>query len=264
MLVVDPSRAGHRRLAVVGANESRLAPGSWTGGPASAILQPVAQDATRPGPSQSQLVQLDDESRQWLARLDPETRDRREAIQALFELLLRGARHETHRRRASLPRQVGDELDDIARQAADDALTVLLRKLDDYRGASRFTTWAYKFAIFEVSAALRREAWRGRSITIEDESWSRLADTNAVDPQAQTNARELMAAIERTVATDLTPRQRDVFVAVLVHGVPIDVVAERHGSSRGAVYKVLHDARQKLRLALAVQGWEVGSGGEAT
>ena len=224
----------------------------------------MAQDATRPRLAQSRLVELDDESRQWLARLDPETPDRPEAIRALFELLLRGARHEAHRRSGALPPRVVDELDDIARQAAGDALTVLLRKIDDFRGASRFTTWAYKFAIFEVSAALRREAWRGRSITIEDESWSRLADTNPVDPEAQTNARELIAAIQQAVDADLTPRQREVFVAVLVHGVPIDVLAERHESTRGAIYKVLHDARQKIRVALTAQGWDMGSRGEST
>jgi RNA polymerase sigma-70 factor (ECF subfamily) len=224
----------------------------------------VGLDGVRADPESPRLTGLDEESRQWLARLGSTGPDKPAAIQALFELLLRGARHETHRRSGSLPARVVGDLDDIARQAADDALAVLLRKLDDYRGASRFTTWAYKFAIFEVSAALRREAWRGRSITIEDESWDRMADMNPIDPHAQTEVRELVAVVERTVAADLTPRQRDVFIAIIVHGVPIDVVADRHGSSRGAVYKVLHDARQKLRLALAAQGWDVGSAGGAT
>ena len=123
----------------------------------SSVCHPstVAYDTSRPVDAPSRLVELDDESRQWLARLDPEGSDRPGAIHALFELLHRAARHEARRRRGSLPPRILDELDDIARQAADDALAVLLRKLDDYRGASRFTTWAYKFAIFEVSAALR-------------------------------------------------------------------------------------------------------------
>ena len=212
----------------------------------------------------SRPVSLDDESRGWVDRLDASAPDRPAAIQALFELLHRGARHEARRRRGSLPQPVLDELDDIARQAADDALAIILRKLDDYRGASRFTTWAYKFAIFEVSTALRREAWRGRSITIDDASWDRVADATPIDPHGATDARELVAAVRQTVADELTPRQRDVFLAVVVQEIPVDVVAERHGSSRGAVYKVLHDARQKLRLALSAQGWDVGNAGGAS
>jgi RNA polymerase sigma-70 factor (ECF subfamily) len=112
-----------------------------------------------------------------------------------------------------------------------------------------------------VSAALRREAWRGRSLTIEGDAWDRMADAKPVDPHAETDARELLVAIERSVAADLTRRQREVFVAIVVLEVPVDVVAERQGSSRGAVYKVLHDARRKLRQALAAQGWEIGNAG---
>lgn len=177
-------------------------------------------------------------------------------MQALFDMLHRATRHEAFRRRDSLPDRVLGDLDDLASQAAGDAVAAVLRKLDDYRGASRFTTWAYKFAVLEMSAALRREAWRGRSITIDDWAWDRLTDPGPVDPQAQTEIRELLAAIERSVASDLTSRQRDVFVAVVILEVPIDVVADRDGSSRGAVYKVLHDARRKLRAGLIQQGWQ--------
>jgi RNA polymerase sigma-70 factor (ECF subfamily) len=217
----------------------------------------MAQEATPTAAVESTLVGLDHESRQWLDQLALAGPDRSSAIEALFDMLLRAARHEAHRRRGSLPRQVVDELDDLARQAADDALAAVLRKLGEYRGASRFTTWAYKFAIFEVSTALRREAWRGRSITIEDAAWSNIEDRMPVDPHAEMNVRELLAAVEQAVAADLTQRQREVFVSVVVLEVPVDVVADRRGSSRGAVYKVLHDARRKLRLALAEQGWDV-------
>ena len=210
-------------------------------------------------------MELNDESRQWLARLDPEGLGPPGAIHALFERTTGPPGiQEARRRRGSLPARILDELDDIARQAADDALGGL-RDSDDYRGASRFHDVGLKFAIFEVSAALRREASAGRWITIEDDtSWDRIADLNPIDPHAQTEIRELVAVVERTVAADLTPRQRDVFVAIIVRGIPIDVVADRHGSSRGAVYKVLYDARQKLRLALVAQGWDVGAAGEAT
>lgn len=222
---------------------------------------PMAQDAAAVRPSNALPATPDVESQLWLAHLRSPGPDRATAVEALFDLLYRGARHEAHRRRGSLPRTVVAELDDLARQAADDALAAVLRKLDDYRGASRFTTWVYKFAIFEVSVALRREAWRGRSITLEDEAWGQLADAKPDDPRSMTEIHEFLASVERSVAADLTPRQREVFTAMVVREVPVDVVAERHGSSRGAIYKTLHEARRKLRLALAAEGWDVGTAG---
>jgi RNA polymerase sigma-70 factor (ECF subfamily) len=142
-------------------------------------------------------------------------------------------------------------------------VAAVLRKLPEYRGDSRFTTWAYKFVIFEMSAALRREAWRGRrTVDIGDDAWRRLADTRAIDPAAKTELRELVSAIERCVATELTPWQREVFISIVVLGVPIDVLAHRHDKGRGAVYKVLHDARRKLRAFLHAEGWYAGRAGE--
>lgn len=228
----------------------------WTDQPASAMLPSMAREAPPIPGVAATLVGPDEESRRWLDQLGSAGPDRVAAIEALFDMLLRVARHEAQRRRGSLPRPVVDDLDDLARQAADDALAAVLRKLDEYRGASRFTTWAYKFAIFEVSTALRQAAWRGRSITIEDAAWHDMANRLPDEPDAGLNVRELLAALEHAVAAALTPRQRDVFVSVVVLEVPIDVVADRHGSSRGAVYKVLHDARRKLRRSLAEQGWD--------
>ena len=149
----------------------------------------------------------------------------------------------------------GAELDDLCRQAADDAVVAVIGKLDGYRGASRFTTWAYGFAIFEVSVKLRRHAWRGRSIPTADDdaTWDRLAG-GATSAQAHVESAELLRALRRAVAEELTPRQREVFVAVALNDVQIDVVAEQLHSTRGAVYKVLHDARRKLRLRLEREG----------
>lgn len=204
---------------------------------------------------------VDQESRQWLQHLESAGPQHDDAVEALFELLHRGARHEANRRRGSLPTAVVQDLDDLARQAADDALAAVLGKLADYRGASRFTTWAWKFAIFEVSAALRRAAWRGRATTMDDEAWARVADSVPVDPHAVIEARELVAALHRSVVRDLTLIQREVFVAIVILEVPVDVVAERRGTTRGAIYKALHDARRNLRLALVGQGWMVDEAG---
>src|SRR5689334_2284071 len=112
----------------------------------------------------------------WLSALRGEGPDRERAIAELHALLLRGARFELGRRRAALSYVRGEELDDIAVQAADDALMAVLSKLDDFRGASRFTTWAYKFALLEAGVRLRRRAWQGREVLLEPDSWARFAD----------------------------------------------------------------------------------------
>jgi RNA polymerase sigma-70 factor, ECF subfamily len=202
---------------------------------------------------------LDPESRDWLDGLravEPATRD--EAVGRLHALLLRAARFEVARRRPSLPHLRGNDLDDIATQAADDALVGVLKRLDDFRGASRFTTWAYKFALYEAAVKLRKRAWQGREVPLEPESWS-LFSSGSLEPGAEAEQRELVAAVQAAIAEALTPHQRRVLVALAVNGVPIDVVAERLGTTRGALYKTLHDARRKLRDHLDERGFALGN-----
>ena len=115
---------------------------------------------------------LDEESRRWLDDLRGGGATKDEAVARLHALLLRAARFEVARRRPTLPHLRGDELDDIALEAADDALMSVLRRLDDFRGASRFTTWAYKFALLEAAVKLRKRAWQGREVPLEPEAWS--------------------------------------------------------------------------------------------
>jgi RNA polymerase sigma-70 factor, ECF subfamily len=188
-------------------------------------------------------------------RLRSDGHEREKALVELHALLLRAARFEAARRRPMLPHLRGNELDDIALEAADDAVVAVLAKLGDFRGASRFTTWAYKFALLETASKLRRRAWQRREILLEAEGWSHLSDPSR-SPAAEVEQTELLSAIERAVATALTPRQRNVLVAVALNGVPADVVAERLGTTRGALYKTLHDARVKLRSELSRYGLE--------
>jgi RNA polymerase sigma-70 factor (ECF subfamily) len=195
----------------------------------------------------------DSPSRAWIAALQADGPVRDQAIARLHELLLRGARFELARRRAALSHVRGEELEDIATQAADDALMAVLRKLDDFRGASRFTTWAYKFALLEAGVRLRRRAWQDREVVLEPESWPAFADGGA-SPQRELEQAELLQALQRAVATALTPHQRSVFAALALNGVPIDVLAERLDTTRGALYKTLHDARRKLRAELEREG----------
>jgi RNA polymerase sigma-70 factor (ECF subfamily) len=211
------------------------------------------KESTQNAPARRQ--ELDAESQAWIDGLLATGVERARALDRLHDLLLRAARAEAHRRRHLYPEIVGVELDDLCRQAADDAVVAVTAKLDGYRGASRFTTWAYAFAIFEVSVKLRRHAWRRGRIPMADDdaTWDRLAE-HAGTAEARVESAELLRALRRAITEELTARQRQVFVAVALNDVQIDVVADQLSSTRGAIYKVLHDARTKLRRRLEREG----------
>ncbi|MGH2955448.1 MAG: RNA polymerase sigma factor [Solirubrobacterales bacterium] len=199
---------------------------------------------------------LDEESRSWLAALRADGHEREEATARLYELLLKASRFEVNRRRVAMPHLRGDDFDDLAHQAASDALMAVLGKLDDFRGDSRFTTWAYKFALLEAAVKLRRRAWQGRELPVEPDDWSVFADAGA-SPTAGLEQRELLEGVQEKVKTELSPHQREVLLAVAVNGVPIDVMSERLNTTRGALYKTIHDARKKLRAGLADAGFNL-------
>jgi RNA polymerase sigma-70 factor (ECF subfamily) len=196
---------------------------------------------------------LDADSHEWLTRLRADGPVHDDAVAGLHALLLRAARFEVARRRPSLPHVRGDELDDIAAEAADDALVSVLRRLDDFRGASRFTTWVYKFALYEAAVKLRKRAWQGREIPLEPEAWT-VFSSAGLGPGDHAEQSELLATLQTAIAEALTPHQRRVLVALALNGVPIDVLAERLSTTRGALYKTLHDARRKLRQHLDACG----------
>jgi RNA polymerase sigma-70 factor (ECF subfamily) len=150
------------------------------------------------------------------------------------------------RHRPPLPHLRGNDLDDIANQAADDALVSILARLDSFRGASRFSTWAYKFALLEAAVKLRRRAWQGRKVPLEPETWSLFSSAGS-EPDESAEQSELLDKLQEAIAEVLTPHQRRVLVALALNGVPIDVLAERLNTNRNALYKTLHDARRKLR-----------------
>jgi RNA polymerase sigma-70 factor (ECF subfamily) len=197
---------------------------------------------------------LDAASREWLRSLRAGAGGEQDAAVArLHDLLLRGARYEIQRRRAAYDNFGRSDHDDLAHQAADDALVAILAKLDTYRAASRFTTWAYKFVLLEVGVKLRRRAWHGREIPLEDDAIQR--GLYGSSPAGAAEAADLLRAVSAAIESDLTPHQREVLVAVTLNDVPIDVLVDRLGSTRGAVYKSLHDARQKLRARLTAGGF---------
>ncbi len=188
-----------------------------------------------------------------VADLQAEGRSQEIALERLHALLLRAARFEVARRRPSLPHLRGDELDEIALEAADDATLSVLRRLHEFRGESRFTTWAYKFALLEAAVKLRKRAWQGREIPLEPEQWTGLSSSTP-SPAVTVEQRDLLARLQHAIHEELTPHQRQIVVAIALNGVPIDVLAERLNTTRGALYKTLHDARRKLREHLEEEG----------
>jgi len=191
----------------------------------------------------------------WWTELRAEGAGRDEAVARLHDLLLKAARFEVTRRRQALPQLSGKELDDLAQEAAGDAAISILRRLDDFRGESRFTTWAYKFGLLEAAVKVRRLAWQAREVPLADETWSLLAAAGST-PAETVEQSDLLRTLARGVDSALSDRQREVFVALALNGKPIDVLADELGSTRGALYKMLHDARHKLRSYMAAEGFE--------
>jgi RNA polymerase sigma-70 factor (ECF subfamily) len=223
------------------------------------IAEPMEQVTHALAPGAAPVSRLDEESLAWVRDLRSQGAAKDRALTRLHALLLRAARFEVARRRPGLPHLRGDELDDIALEAADDAMMSVLRRLDDFRGASRFTTWVYKFALLEAAVKLRKRAWQGREVPLEPETWSLFASAG-LEPVAEAEQSELLATVQRAIEEVLTPHQRRVLVALALNGVPIDVLAERLETTRGALYKTLHDARRKLRkhldeCGLSLESW---------
>src|SRR6476646_2775024 len=192
---------------------------------------------------------LDRESQAWMEALCSIGLRRDEAIRRLYALLYREARFEVRRRTAPLTHPSGADLDDLAVQAADDAVVAILAKLHHFRGDSRFTTWARRFAQHEAPAKIRRR--RGRELPMELEFehaqiWPALAES----PHERCVARDVARTLTRLIAEELTAHQREVVIAVAIHGVATEDLARRLDTTPGAIYKTLHDARSKLKVGL--------------
>jgi len=191
----------------------------------------------------------DDEA--WVAELTAPGPAGDLALRRLHATLLRATRHRVWRLRDLLPGAGAGDLEDLAQQAADDALVAVLRQLAGWQRRSRFVTWVYKFGILHAGVAVRRHAWRHREVPLPD-------SVEVVDrtpsPAEVAEAAQLVHAVRDAIATALTPHQRRVALALLVEEVPIDVLADRLGTTRNALYKTLHDARGRLRTALIDAG----------
>ena len=188
----------------------------------------------------------------WLQSLGGSGPAREEAAARLHALLVRAARFELLRRRAGRNGS-GETVEDLAVQSADSALAAILAKLDDYRFESRFTTWAYKFAILEAAVLARRRSWQTRELPTDPKDWDQLSPVTP-DLAEDHAVRERLRLVTAAIQSELSPHQREVLTALVFRGVPIDVLAERLNTTRGALYKTLHDARRRLRDAVGSEG----------
>jgi RNA polymerase sigma-70 factor (ECF subfamily) len=213
--------------------------------------EPVASVVGVPEPVTAEPVRATDlhaDDRAWLSALGATGSEREFACARLHALLLRAARFELNRRRAQLEAH-RESIEDLAVQSADNALSAILGKLDSFRFESRFTTWAYKFAILEAAVLARRRAWQERELPVDPHVWSGLP-ARVTDPAEDAAVRERLRAVTSAIKTQLSPHQREVLTALVLADVPIDVLAERLNTTRGALYKTLHDARRRLRAVL--------------
>jgi RNA polymerase sigma-70 factor (ECF subfamily) len=191
------------------------------------------------------------EPRDWVVALADPGRERDEALRDLHRFMVRAARHQVWRMQPMLGGAGHDIREELANQAADDALAALLAKVHTFQGRSRFTTWAYKFAILQAATEVRRYAWRDREISLDD---AEVLPDGRAGPEQHAEAADLAGAVSRAMVVALTRYQRQIAVALLVDQVPIDVLADRLGTTRGALYKTLHDVRTRLRRHLAGTG----------
>jgi RNA polymerase sigma-70 factor (ECF subfamily) len=198
---------------------------------------------------------------EWVRDLSTPGPRHDEALRQLHALLLKAARHQVWHMRDMLPGVGVGTFEELAHCAADDALVAVLGKLDSFEGRSRFTTWAYKFAILQAANEVRRQAWSSREVSLPDDGpWS----DESAGPEQHAEASDLAAAVATAMAVALTGYQRRIAVALLIQHVPIDVLADRLGTTRGALYKTLHVARSRLRAHLTASGHLTPARGETS
>ena len=197
---------------------------------------------------------------EWMSALKAGAAEQAEAISDLRELVVRAALHTLRRGRTRLGLMTPAEIDHLAEDCAQDALLAILQNLDRFRGESRFTTWAYSFAVNTALVAARREAWKRvplDQVIDKPDPWSARHDPATADPDRRAMQDETIAVIREAIESQLTDRQRQALKAIVFEGVPLDELARHWSSNRNALYKLLHDARRTLKAYLEHRGFSV-------
>lgn len=181
------------------------------------------------------------------------------AIEDLGAVLLRAARYTLQRQIGRLPQFGQQEVERLAEDCAQEALVTLLKHLPEFRGESKFLTWAYKFAVNIGLTMGRREQWKGVSLDDLDEHsvenhWPLEEDTTNPAPELATLRAEVWQTLRAVMREELSEKQKLVFKWMVFDEVPMDVVVEKLETNRNAVYKLLHDARAKVKQGLIRRG----------
>jgi RNA polymerase sigma-70 factor (ECF subfamily) len=198
----------------------------------------------------------------WVAALKSGGVEQTAALSDLSTYLRRAAMYALRRHRAAVGSLSSSQVAQLAEDCAQESVVAILAHLDEFRGASRFTTWAFAFAVNAALVVARRERWR--QVPLEEVLEAAGLDPRRRSGEAEINPHrraaevELMTAVLEAIERDLSERQRSVLRAVVFEEVPLDEVARYWNSNRNAVYKVLHDARRKLKAVLGQRGFGAG------
>jgi RNA polymerase sigma-70 factor, ECF subfamily len=198
---------------------------------------------------------------EWLVALRSDGEAQTAALSELRAYLLRAALYTLYRSRSTLRSLAPADIGQLAEDCAQDALSAVLGHLDQFRGASRFTTWAYKFAVNTALVAAQHERWARVSLDRLLESPDLVARMGAfsdasADPERRALQGQILAAMRQGIENHLTERQRQALIAVVFEEVPLDELARHWGSNRNALYKLLHDARRKLKAHVIERGFD--------
>ena len=203
-------------------------------------------------------------NQEWLEDLNAGGSVQEAAISDLRDLLLRAALYFFSRNLGDFQGMNREEILQRAEDCAQDALIAVTNHLSDFRGDSKFTTWAYKFAINTAMMAARRERWKDVSLDELASSakgnfieWLIQDKVDGVAPEQSAMQEEIREVIREVIERDLTEKQRQVLFMMVFNNVPMDEVVRHFGTNRNAIYKMLHDARQKLKSSLQARGFEV-------
>jgi RNA polymerase sigma-70 factor (ECF subfamily) len=188
--------------------------------------------------------------------------EKQEALEDLRRALEKAASFYVRRRAIGLRFASPDSLEALSQDAAQEATLQVLAKLDSFRGESKFLTWASAIAVGRAMTALRRRRWQDASLDRVLDGWQQPAETVIAKdgwqrPDLAARRREIWEVIAHVARNDLTQRQRDVLNQVVLQGISPDEIAERTGTTPGALYKLAHDARRKLKAGLAKRGFSV-------
>jgi RNA polymerase sigma-70 factor, ECF subfamily len=201
---------------------------------------------------------------EWLQDLISADSAREAAIADLRDLLLRASLYFFSRNLDDFQGLSRDEILQRAEDCTQEALIAVMNHLTDFRGKSKFTTWAYKFAINKALVAARHERWKGRNLdelaSIDEKNLSKWMKeiSDGTTPEKSVMQAEVQTVLQQVILHDLTEKQRQVLVLMIIHNVPLDEVVRHLGTNRNAVYKLLHDARRKLKNGLEQNGFDIG------